>query len=132
MCTWHCIFLCAVDPLLVIDSLLDESPPHINVSVNNLCQSDNYTITVRFGTRPVGEMQTCFVQSNTTIKDMVSSPDMEDYERVYVPEDITLDENEEYCYIAVLSAGEGDIDSQGIIDGIHHNCNHVLYACSTL
>ena len=68
------------------------------------------------------EMQACSMQSNTTIKDMVSSADMEDYERVYVPEDITLGENEEYCYIAVLSAGEGDIGSQGIIYyGIHHN-----------
>ena len=67
-------------PFLVNDSGLNSSVPHINVSVNSLCQDDEYTITVQFGIRASGSVG-CEFQQNVTIMNGG---------RVDIPSDITL------------------------------------------
>ena len=78
------------------------------MSVNGLCQNDQYTVAVTFGTRCEGRMGECdFQQPNVTraLKQM--------FEEIKVPADIVPGDGEEYCYYAVLK------DTQGkIIDGI--------------
>ena len=79
--------------ILVDESGLNSSPPYINISVNSLCQDDEYTITVQFGVRAASSMD-CVFQQNVTI---INGG------RVDVPSDISLGNNLEYCYTAVLS-----------------------------
>ena len=71
----------------------------INVSVNSLCQDDEYTIIVQFGVRASGSMG-CEFQQNVTITNGG---------RAYIPSDITLGPGQEYCYYAVLSNVAGGI-----------------------
>ena len=106
-----CIFSYAVDPLIVNDSHLSDTPSHILVSVNSLCQDDEYTITVIFGTQPTDIAMDCDYQiPNVTVKVAKLSNEI----AVNVPADILPGDGEEYCYRAVLS------DVQGrAIDGIH-------------
>ena len=85
-------------PILVDDSGPTSSPPYINISVNNLCQDDEYTITVQFGVIAASSMD-CVFQQNVTIMNGG---------RVDVPSDISLGNNLEYCYTAVLSKVAGD------------------------
>ena len=81
-------------PILVDDSGLTSSQsPYINISVNSLCQDDEYTINVQFGVRAASSMD-CVFQQNVTI---INGG------RVDVPSDISLGNNLEYCYTAVLS-----------------------------
>ena len=77
-------------PLLVDDSGLTSSPPYINISVNSLCQDDEYTITVQFGVRAASSMD-CVFQQNVTIMNGG---------KVDVPSDIS---GQEFCYTAVLN-----------------------------
>ena len=94
---------CTAHSLLVDDSGLTSSPPYINVSVNSLCQDDNYTITVQFGVRAAGSMNCNLQQNVTAINGSTKVP--------------SKFPGQEYCYRAVLSIGHGEI-----IDGIliHH------------
>ena len=87
-------------PLLIDNSGLTSSPPHINVSVNSLCQRDEYTITVQFGVRAVRSMG-CDFQQNVTIMNGG---------KVDVPSDIIIlrQPEQEYCYTAVLSDVAGN------------------------
>ena len=82
-------------PVSVDDSGLNSSDPHINVSVNSLCQDDMYTITVLFGIRAAGSMG-CEFQQNMTIMNGG---------KVDVPSDIS---GQGFCYTAVLSDVAGD------------------------
>ena len=85
-------------PILVDDSGLNSSPPYINISVNSLFQDDEYTITVQFGVRAAGSMG-CEFQQNVTIMNGG---------KVDVPSDISLGNDQEYCYTAVFSNVAGD------------------------
>ena len=88
---------CTAHSLLVDDSGLTSSPPYINVSVNSLCQDDNYTITVELGVRID---MVCFFLENVTAENGTAE----------VPSNMS---QVEYCYRAVLSDGDG-----GVIAGI--------------
>ena len=98
-----------VKPVLLNDSHLTEHPPHLLVSVNGLCQDDQYTVSVTFGTQRKGMMGECeFQQPNVTrtLRQM--------FEEINVPADIVPGDGEDYCYYAVL------INTQGrIIDGTY-------------
>ena len=100
------LFPCTAQPLLLDDRGLTNSPPYINVSVNSLCQDDNYTITLQFGFRATRSMDCNFQQKVTAINDIVE-----------VPSDILMVSGQEYCYRAVLSIEDGT-DIYGIF--IHH------------
>ena len=76
--------------------------------MNDLCQDDEYGVTVTFGTRK-GMMGECeFKQPNVTrtFEQM--------FEKIEVPSNIVPGDEEEYCYYVVLK------DTQGRdIDGTH-------------
>ena len=106
--------------LLVDDSGLNSSDPHINISVNSLCQDDMYTITVQFGVRAVGYMG-CEFQQNVTIMNGG---------RVDVPSDIIMlhQFGQKYCYIAVLSDVAGNnTPSMGTCIYVQCVCVYVYY-----
>ena len=84
-------------PLLINDSgLNDGTAPHIIISVNSLCQDDEYTIYVQFGRR--ASDNSCVVQQNVTIMNGG---------KVNVPSDVT-NGGGQYCYTAVLSNVAGN------------------------
>ena len=88
-------FTFTAHPILVNDSGLTSSPSYINISVNSLCQDDQYTITVQFGVRAASSMD-CVFQQNVTIMNGG---------KVDVPSDMS---GQEFCYTAVLSNVAGD------------------------
>ena len=88
------LFQCTAQPLLVNASGLTSNPPYINVSVNSLCQDDNYSITVEFGVRS-GSMGCNFQQNVTAMNG-----------RAEAPSNISQGN---HCYRAVLHIGDGDI-----------------------
>ena len=89
-------FPCAVDPLIV-DRRYTDTPPHILVSVNALCQDDEYTVTVTFGTRSSGR---CVYQQSNISMEIMEVPGSVQFD---VPEDLVGD-GVEYCSRVVLSS----------------------------
>lgn len=108
---YTCTLPYAVNPLIVDDSHLSDTPSHILVSVNSLCQDDEYIIAVIFGTHPTNMAYHCEYQLPNIV---VKVTKLSNETIVNVPASIVLGDGEEYCYLAVLS------DTQGrAIDGIH-------------
>ena len=97
-------FPCEVDPLIV-DCRYTDTPPHILVSVNLLCQDDEYTVTVTFGTRSSGR---CVYQQSNISMEIMEVPGSVQFD---VPEDLVGD-GVQYCSHVVLS------NVQGVIDGM--------------
>ena len=85
---------CTAQPLLVNDRGLKSNPPYINVSVNGLCQDENYTITIQFGVRL--DSGNCNLLENVTAINGVARATSEI-------------SREDRCYRAVFSNGDGDI-----------------------
>lgn len=83
---------------MVDDSPLTDTPPHILVSVNTLCQDDEYIVAVIFGTRPIGTVKCEFQLPNLTIRIVKPSFDVQ----IDVPADVVGGTGYEYCYFAVL------------------------------
>ena len=125
-------YSCTANPVVVDDTPLTDTPPHILVYMNTLCQDDEHVITVLFGTRPIGMMMECAFQqlSVLTDKDMVPTTIEPGGWQIYVPENIVLDEGEEYCYRVLLGAFQGVIDVQEGIDGKPHFL--MLFCCTVL
>ena len=88
-------FQCTTHPLLVNDSGPKSNPPYINAFVNDLCQDDNYTITVEFRVSTSGSMSCNFQQSVTAMNGTAEAPS-------------NISEGD-LCYRAVLSHGDGVI-----------------------
>ena len=82
---------CTAQRLLLNDSGLTSNPPYINVSVNGLCQDENYTIIVQFGVRS-GSMGCNFLENVTAING-----------RAEAPSNIS---QADLCYRAVLHIGD--------------------------
>lgn len=107
---------------MVDNSTLNETLPHVLVSVNPDCLGDDeYTVNVTFGTQPKNTMN-CTLQQPSDTKDKikVSSGKV----RFVVPGDIKPEGDEEYCYQAMLS----DVQR---MDGMQ--CIHVhVCTCTTI
>lgn len=70
--------------------------------MNSLCQDDEYSVTVIFGTQPNNMVGDCSYElTNITVKVM------EPFSQINISQDILLGDGEEYCYRAVLSDEQG-------------------------